>query len=73
MYTDGKVVTNKNHNYMQYLVEYRIGKYGNLQHHLTYNKQDAIAFAKKVRELTSETIYISEVRVNLELTEEVMK
>lgn len=58
---------------MQYLVEYRIGKFGNIQHYLTYNKQDAMAFAKKVRELTSETIFISEVRVNLELTEEVRK
>ena len=69
----GKSSNQQNHNHMQYLVEYRIGKYGNLQHHFTYNKQDAIAFAKKVRELTSETIYISEVRVNLELSEEAMK
>lgn len=57
---------------MQYLVEYRIGKYGNTQYHFTANKSDALAFAKKVRELNA-TVWISEVSVNLALTEEAMK
>ena len=57
---------------MQYLIEYRIGKYGNLQYHLASNKSDALTFAKKVRELNA-TVYISEVTMNLALTEEAMK
>lgn len=57
---------------MQYLVEYRIGKYGHVQQHIVSNKSDALKFAKKVRELNA-TVWISEVKMNLELTEEVMK
>jgi hypothetical protein len=68
----GKSSNQQNQHHMQYLVEYRIGKYGNLQHHLASNKSDALTFAKKARELNA-TVYISEVTMNLELTEEVMK
>jgi hypothetical protein len=68
----GKSSNQQNQHHMQYLVEYRIGKYGNLQHHLAYDKSDALTFAKKVRELNA-TVWISEVKINLELTEEAMK
>lgn len=68
----GKSGNQQKQHHMQYLVEYRIGKYGNSQYYFAYDKSKAFEFAKKVRELNA-TVWISEVKMNLELTEEVMK
>jgi hypothetical protein len=68
----GKKNNQQNQNHMQYLVEYRISKYGNSQYYFAYDKSRALEFAKKVRELNA-TVWISEVKMDLELTEEAMK